>query len=275
MRRAPPDDGRARFRARETRRSNVRATLPPPSRLSPAADPRRSLGLSLHGPSAASGRSHSLIARHGLVAGNDEGRTGRLAGCHSGGRAVGACRRPALLRRRCWPDPGLLRPRSQRRGRRPRLRLQAAAHPDRWRNHHVGPAARNGTIVSCSSHVLLSRSARSAEGEGGVPAACLPHPLCQSEGMSSVERGERPGRRVPASAAARSGGLTGLRGPGTSPCHCRSQARAGESGGPLASWAERARGKETEAGSQVDGGERAGGSTVATVRGGRFFCASV
>jgi len=40
------------------------------------------------------------------------------------------------------------------------------------RNQHVGPAARSGTIVFRSLPVWLSRSARSAEGEGGVLAAC-------------------------------------------------------------------------------------------------------
>jgi len=48
---------------------------------------------------------------------------------------------------------------------------------------------------------------------------------------------------VPASAAARSGGLTALRPPGTSPCHCGSAARPGESSGLVAPWAEKARGK--------------------------------
>jgi len=119
--------------------------------------------------------------------------------------------------------------------------------PRPLRNHHVEPAARNGTIMSSSLNAGLSRSARSAEGEGGVLAACPPHPSPSSKGIPSAERGGRPGRRVPASAAARRGGLTGLESPGTSPCHCGSAARAGESGSPVAPRAEKARGKGIEA----------------------------
>jgi len=63
---------------------------------------------------------------------------------------------------------------------------------------------------------------------------------------------------VPASAAARSGGLTALRSPWTSPCHCRLGMRAGGSGGPFAPWAEQAGGHGSAATWPVDGCVRGG-----------------
>ena len=58
---------------------------------------------------------------------------------------------------------------------------------------------------------------QAAEDEGSE----LPREHAPDRDIPSTERGGRPGRRVPASAAARSGGLTGLPRPETSPCHCR------------------------------------------------------
>jgi len=55
-------------------------TAPWRQRRRTGAGPTRSPACSPRGPSAASGRSHSLIARHRLVASNDEGRTGGPGG---------------------------------------------------------------------------------------------------------------------------------------------------------------------------------------------------
>jgi len=146
--------------------------------------------------------------------------------------------------------------------------------PRQLRDQHVGPAARSDTTMFCSSLVWLSRSARSAEGEGGVLAACQPHPLFQSEGIPFAERGGRPERRVPASAAARSGDLTGFRIRGTSRCHCRSAVRAGDraAGSPHGRRRHGAKGWRVQR-EWPDAG-RLGRSAVGTLRGGRCFCAS-
>jgi len=57
-----------------------------------------------HGPPAATGRSSGLIAPHGLVAGNDEGRTGRPGACPAAAGPSARAAAPSF----CGGDAGLL-----------------------------------------------------------------------------------------------------------------------------------------------------------------------
>jgi len=143
--------------------------------------------------------------------------------------------------------------------RRPGRRRVAPARPSA-KGIQAGPgpaqaeeqAARTPPSPPPSGCGLLRQLRNQHVGPASSPLA-QPHPLSQSAGIPSAERSGRPGRRVPASAAARSGGLTGFRTRGTSPCHCGSGARAGESGGPLAPWAEKAGGHGSGATWPMDG----------------------